>query len=207
MTCRLKKVINKNSFLYKIYKDRCCEYVLDKPLIYQKSFTDKIQPDKKYNVVVHSYGFFILLVALQQNIIKEESINSIVIFDGYFPKLCKFMNIDVEIKIPNIPTLFFFPTVGLRIDYPLESVVRQTIANRYKYNEGENNCVSLDNDNENTIFSNKDIVIIRGLGFGHNILYKSFQEPEAGELIENLLLLLKSGSDLYVIFPNTLPVS
>jgi hypothetical protein len=147
------KNYNTNSFLFKTYKENCSEYVLDKPLESQESIISL----KEEQTVVHSYGFFIFLAAYQKGLIQNTK--SLIVFDGWFPTNCKFMEDEVKIVLPNIPMIFFFPTFGDRREYSLESIVRQQMATR------------------------KDIIVIRGLGFGHNLLFGEFTEKKVTKLV------------------------
>ncbi len=167
---------NRNSFLYKAFGEMCNEYVLDKPLEEQESI---IKPSSEI-AVVHSYGFFIFLVGYQNGLFKN--IKSLIVFDGWFPSDCKFNGIDYSIELPDIRTVFFFPTFGDRKDYPLESIVRQSMISR------------------------KNITVVRGLGFGHNLLFGEFDENSVNSLTVSLLRLPDERSndlDLVVKFLGT----
>lgn len=167
---------NTNSFLYKTYGSLCSEYVLDKPLENQPF----VNADSEC-AVVHSYGFFIFLAGLKKGLFKN--VNSLVVFDGWFPNDCKFMSEEISVEdLPNVPTTFFFPTVGNRRGYPLESIVRKTMISR------------------------NNITIARGIGFGHNLLYQNFDTKKADELVNYLCKLsdyLTIIKEVIITFPNS----
>jgi hypothetical protein len=166
---------NTNSVLYKTYKTKCSQYVLDQPLEDQYQFIDS---DSK-EVIVHSYGFFIFLVGYKLGLFKN---TSLVVIDGWFPKDCKFNGTEYKIELPPIPTVFLFPTFGDRKDYPLEAIVRQAMTSR------------------------KDITVVRAIGFGHNLLFGSFDEHMVADLVLALQCLPEkrlSDVDIKVNFPDT----
>lgn len=134
-------------------------YVLNKELTDQETI---INSDSEV-AIVHSYGFFIFLVGYQKGLFPN--VESLLVIDGWFPKDCKFNGTEYPIELPKLPTVFFFPTFGSRKDYPLESIVRQAMITR------------------------KDIHIVRGIGFGHNLLFGDFDKFKANDLILNLQLL------------------
>lgn len=168
---------NANSVLFKTYKNMCSTYTLGKPLEDQ---TD-ILINGDFNIaVVHSYGFFVFLIGYQIGLFKN--VTSLVVIDGYFPKDRKFNETEYEIKLPPIPILFFFPTFGNRQDYPLEAIVRQAMISR------------------------KNITVVRGHGFGHNLIFEKFDTDKVADLVLNLQHVPEtrtSDLDLNVYFPET----
>jgi hypothetical protein len=170
---------NKNSCLFKMYPE-CTTYTLDQPLEDQQI---KIE-DSTTTAVVHSYGFFIFMVGHQRGLFKE--IKHLVVLDGYFPRDCTFMGESYKMTLPEqVNMLFFFPTVGDRSSYPLEAVVRQAMVTR------------------NGIF------VVRGIGFGHNLLYQEFQESQGKLLVQNCIDFIHKETcppfpkDYAVVYPQT----
>lgn len=149
---------NTNSCLFKAYGvDKCEQYVLNKPLEEQNFMNFASE-----KAVVHSYGFFIFIVMRKLGFFS--SVKQLVVLDGWFPYDCKFNGKEYPIDLPeDILMTFFFPTVGNRKDYPLEAVVRQQMVKR------------------------KDIHVVRGINFGHNLIYNEFTPDCVTELVESLL--------------------
>ncbi len=131
--------------------------------------------------VVHSYGFFIFLVGYQQGLF--QNVKTLLVFDGWFPADCIFDGNEYPINLPAIRTIFFFPTFGNRREYPLEAIVRQQMIVR------------------------NDITVVRGHGFGHNILFDNFGTANTFALIVNLLASVPeertNDLDLVVKYPST----
>ena len=112
-------------------------------------------------VVVHSYGFYALVAAG----ILSADVKRVVVLDGWIPELQSWGNDVCPVYIPeNISWVFFFPTVGNRTEYPLEAVVRQAMVAR------------------------KDITVVRGVGFGHNMLFApKITEERVREVVQKLI--------------------
>ena len=116
--------------------------------------------------VVHSMGFGAFLAARQEGGFVDTE--RLLVLDGAYPKT--WGETPLVAKIPPFPCIFFFSTVGDRSGYPLEAVVRQAMLSR------------------------KDITVVRGIDFGHNLLYGSFGCEKVKDLVQYLLSLPTDGS-------------
>ena len=143
---------NRNSFLFRSYPF-CAEYVTNQDLKEQH-----IRNADAPVAMVHSYGFWAFVVGYQLGLFPN--VKQLVVFDGWFPANKEFNGVKYEVKLPPIPTKFFFPTFGDRSGYPLESIVHQVRA-----------------------LGRKDLGIFRGIGFGHNLLFGEFDEAGARDLV------------------------
>lgn len=149
---------NKNSCLFRGFPDECEQYVLDKPLCDQHWNHPHAE-----SAIVHSFGFFIFLVGLKNGLFQH--VKNLIVIDGWFPRDGKFQDHAYSIHLPtDIKCTFFFPTVGDRKDYPLEAIVRQFMATK----------------------DNHEIVIIRGEGYGHNLIYNEFTSEKMVGFVQKL---------------------
>lgn len=153
---------NRNSFLWRTYPEYATEYTPTQPL------EDK--PDARL-AIVHSYGFFAFLAGYQQGLYR--SVKRLVVFDGYYPAHLMFADHKVELVLPPIECIFFFPTVGNRTSYPLRSLLVT---------------------DEHTV--------VTGEGFGHNLLYNEFTTKEAEILVDSVVRTYP-GEKYKVVFPHT----
>jgi hypothetical protein len=162
---------NTNSFLYKTFGEKCSTYVLTQPLESQTSILNK----DATRAVVHSYGFFIFWVGYQKGLFPN--VESLVVFDGYFPKDEIFHGEEFKVGLLPLKTVYFFPTVGDRSSYKLEGLMKGS--------------------------SRSGMHIVRGVGFGHNLLFQEFDIEKAKALTLNLCLLVDEPEteERNVVFP------
>jgi hypothetical protein len=132
-------------------------------------------------VVVHSCGFFALMAARGAG--RLHGMRKLVVIDGWFPHdhLWAGAGADdgacVKVQVPlDVACVFFFPTFGDRSDYPLEAVVRQAMVER------------------------ADVTVVRGVGFGHNLLYPPFGLVGVRALVDRLVAMPdRRGTDADVV--------
>lgn len=158
---------NTNSCLWRSFgKNVCLAYTPGDDFVgFPQDATGRI-------VVVHSCGYWAYLAARTAGLL--ENARGLIVIDGWYPvhrteRKWGAMLVDASC-VPNIPTVFFFPTVGDRSAFPLEAVVQQSLVRR------------VDNVNVNVNVKN----IVRGLGFGHNLMFEKFQEPQVRWLVKHL---------------------
>ena len=102
--------------------------------------------------VVHSFGYFAFLAIRAGG--GARNVKRLVVIDGWFPRDKMWGTLPVSPGVPeNVACTFFFPTYGDRSGYSLEAVVRQAMVNR------------------------RDITVVRGVGYGHNLLHPPHVTP------------------------------
>jgi len=165
---------NTNSCLYRAFGDQCVRYDPAKPIAEQ---LDAFPEQGEETVVAHSYGFAAFVAARAAG--RLQAATKLIVLDGWYPEDGMWTGEPLLIQLPNIQCIFFFPTVGNRSEYKLEAdIVRPAMASAH------------------------DITIVRGQGFGHNLVYQSFGADEVKELIKSLGYL--TGVGIYTVeFPQT----
>jgi len=132
-------------------------------------------------VVVHSAGFAGFCAARSMG--RLSSVCRLIVLDGWYPYPTT-TETSNKFDLPPVPCILWFPTVGDRSLYPLEAVARRAMVTR------------------------KDITVVRGVNFGHNLIYGEFDEKKVRELVTWLSTLpdeRASDVDITVTFPNTKP--
>jgi hypothetical protein len=148
---------NRNSVLYKVYGDKCTTYDPTKSISSQ-NFENK----EATVAIVHSYGYFAYAVLSKLGYF--ENVKTLVVLDGYIPPHGSMFGLNMTVGVP-LPqsAVFFFPTVGDRSEYTLERVLEENYSEMTNYK------------------------IVRGVNYGHNILFGEVDVEKAKELIEALL--------------------
>jgi hypothetical protein len=167
---------NTNSVLFRAYPD-CLTYTKGESLA--ERWKDKDIVKTATTVVVHSMGFFAFLVALDEGLFQQ--VNKLLVLDGYYSKNQMWGEKECPVYIPDIHSVYFFPTVGNRSTYLLET------------------------EHLNMHRENPKFKVVRGVGFGHNLLYESFDVEKARELIQRLIVLLEP-EEWRVTYPFTMPM-
>lgn len=167
-----------NSCLYRAFgAEACVAYNPDLPISAQRGAFPAEIPGAV--VVAHSFGFAAFIAARASGLLRNAA--RLIVIDGFYPLDRTWAGRDITIELPSdCPCIFFFPSFGDRSRYPLEAVVRQAMITRL------------------------DLTVVRGIGFGHNLLYGSFKEPDVCSLVARLAALpdtRESEADIAIHMP------